>query len=185
MTEVVPSELAVAKTIAEGAMPSPSFHCGSMFVLLRISGTGVSYRAKHDQYVYRSPELWLSDQFAARCAGLPVLVGHPDSGVVDGRENALRNVGSIMFAFPRGADLMGIARIVDEDAQRAISALDLDTSPAVIFASPDHNVVLELEDDDTPLVVEGEPAMLDHVALCEAGVWGAGRGDDVGVQTNS
>ena len=79
MTEVVPSELAVAKMIAEGAMPSPSFHCGSMFVLLRISGTGVSYRAKHDQYVYRSPELWLSDQFAARCAGLPVLVGHPDS----------------------------------------------------------------------------------------------------------
>jgi len=49
MTEVVPSELAVAKMIAEGAMPSPSFHCGSMFVLLRISGTGVSYRAKHDQ----------------------------------------------------------------------------------------------------------------------------------------
>src|SRR6516164_6219979 len=33
-----------------------------MFVCLRISGTGVSYRAKHDTYVYRSPKLWLSDK---------------------------------------------------------------------------------------------------------------------------
>jgi hypothetical protein len=109
MTEVVPSELAVAKMIAEGTMPSPSFHCGNAFFSLRLSGVGVAFRPSRNEFVYRPPEIWLSDEMLDRVRGLPVIVQHPPDQQLNGDELAKRVIGTIIHSYIEGDSLMGVA----------------------------------------------------------------------------
>ena len=111
-----------------------------------------------------------------RVRGLPVIVEHPRGGTLDGDELAQRIIGTIVFSYVQGDELWGVARVIDQDAARALAALDLmDTSPSVIFR-PGENIVLDLDEGDT-LLIEGEPSMLDHVAICERGVWSRGTAE--------
>jgi hypothetical protein len=74
-----------------------------------------------------------------------------------------------------------VCRIVDDGAAEIISNQAYDTSPAVTF-SPDQNIMIQIGDE--PLLLEGNPRFLDHVALVAAGVWNK-SGEDLGVEISS
>jgi Uncharacterized protein conserved in bacteria (DUF2213) len=172
MSDPILSEHAVALAVAEGALPSPSEHCGSHFFRVRVSGTGVSYRKSRDEFVYRPPEVWLSDEMISRCTGMPVVVSHPPSGTLTGDTLAESIVGTIIHCWVQDDSLMGVARIIDADAARAMAALDLDTSPSVVLRDQD-NITLEIGGGDK-LLIEDSPLLCDHLAIVEKGVWSKG-----------
>ena len=55
----------------------------------------------------------------------------------------------------------------------------LSTSPSVVFGNSNDNTT-KLLDDGSRLLVEGEAVLLDHLAICDQGVWDKG-GDPAGV----
>jgi hypothetical protein len=175
----IATERAAILALADGALPSPTEFCGSTFFTIRISGTGCRYRAAHDEFVWRNPRLWLSPAMQQRCVGLPVIVGHPLEGVLTTKEFVQRVIGIIVHAFVSGDELWGVLRCLDRDADAELIAGEYDSSPAVVLDG-DENVVLEL--DGSKLLIEGEPALIDHVAICKRGVWGSGPNDQPGVE---
>ena len=67
---------------------------------------------------------------------------------------------------------MGVMRCLDHDAAAELinGEHSYSSSPAVILDGTE-NAVLDI--DGTKLLVEGEPKLLDHLAICKAGVWDA------------
>jgi hypothetical protein len=181
MADVVPSELEVARAVAEGTLPSPSFHCGNAFFALRISGTGVSWRKSRDEFVYRPSDVWLSDTMQDRVRGLPVIVMHPDDGTLDGDELAQRIIGTVVHSYTKDDELWGIARVIDAGAAAAMQEHGADTSPSVVL-TPGSSIMLELGDDER-LLIEDSPALVDHVAVVAQGVWSKGGSAGDGVLT--
>ncbi len=60
----------------------------------------------------------------------------------------------------------------------------MSTSPGVVLsgaAGGDERVTL---DDGSTLLIEGKPALVDHLAICEQGVWDKG-GEPVGVRSET
>jgi hypothetical protein len=181
-------ELDVARGIAAGSVPSPYPFAGSMFVAARASGVGCAWRAKHQEYVWREPDIWTSPEMLERLRGVPLLINHPESGVLDGTENALRNVGCTVFSFVRDGEPWIVGRIVDQHVADAIKGgMTFDTSPSAVFGADD-NIRLELDGGDV-LVVEASPVSIDHLAMLplpdHKGVWGAGRNAEPGVEVTN
>lgn len=166
------TELDVAKKIASGELKS-GIKFGDMYLFaLRITGTGAAYRHKDEEFVWRDPALYMTDEFVARCAGLPVIVEHPAKRALDTDEYRARTVGAIMFAWqkPELGEIWGIARIQDFEAAELMNDEQLSTSPGVVFSTSSDNNTVEL-DDGSPLLIEGEPTVLSHLAICREGVW--------------
>lgn len=164
------NELDVAKQIAAGELSSPQLLDNCALFALRVTGTGVAFRSKIDQFVYRDPSFYMNQEFIERCSGIPVIWEHPDtkSGMLDSKEFAERVIGSIMFGYPVEDDqVWGIARIYDTDAIDAMMASQLSTSPCVAFAGGE----VRQGEDGEPILFEHEPVFLDHLAICEQGVW--------------
>ena len=57
----------------------------------------------------------------ARCAGLPVLMDHPESGTLNSQEFALRCVGTVTLAFIRDDELWAVARVLDKAANAILT----------------------------------------------------------------
>ena len=172
-------ELGVAKAIRDGDLVSPQHYENLTLFALRVTGTGVSYRSKLDEYVYRKPELYLNKHFLERCNGLPVIWEHPDTGKLNTEEFLDRVIGTVVLPYIKGEEVWGIAKIYDQEAAQAMESKQLSTSPAVVFRPTDGNKHTTLE-DGSALLVEGKPSLLDHLAICEEGVWDKGR-DPTGV----
>ena len=168
------NETEIAVAIRDGELPSPQHLDNMSLFAVRITGTGTAYRTKFDEYTYRPPENYLNDAFLARCNGLPVIFEHPADGSLDSDEYHERNVGSIMLPYIQADEVWGIARIYDESAIQIMSNEQMSTSPSVVFHNPDVNSTMQL-DDDTEILIEGKPSLLDHLAICESGVWDKGR----------
>ena len=164
------TELKVAEGVRDGVYPSPSRYENVTLFNIRISGTGVSYRDGIKEFVYRPPEQYLTEDFLKRCYGLPVIVEHPDKAVMDSNEFENRIVGTIILPFIRGDEVWGIAKIYDDAAVKMLSENQLSTSPTVFFRTPAVNSQLDLGDGQT-LLIERNPSLVDHVAICEQGVW--------------
>jgi hypothetical protein len=101
--------------------------------------------------------------------------------VLDGDTFHSSIVGILVFGFAEDNQLKAIARIFDNRAAAILEAGSYDTSPAVI----DPQGILVKAGDDN-LLVEGEPAVIDHVALIDTsdgnkGVWNK-TGADLGVE---
>jgi hypothetical protein len=92
-----------------------------------------------------------------------------------------RNVGSVFIPYIKGDEVWAICKILDRPTAKYMENNQLSTSPAVVFRNPDVNTELKLE-DGTAFLIEGEPSLLDHVAICEIGVWDKG-GDPKGIIT--
>ncbi|EJM4515712.1 NUDIX domain-containing protein, partial [Salmonella enterica] len=105
------NEKDVAGLIAGGQLTSPQFFRNMYLWALRITGTGVTWRSKFRQYAYRSPENYLTDDFLARCSGLPVIWLHPEKNALNSEEYAARTIGAIAFAWIQGDEVWGMARI--------------------------------------------------------------------------
>ena len=153
-----------AKAIASGETASPVNLSGSWLVSLRITGTGTTTRG--NTQTYRNPDDYLTDDFLERCNGLPVIIGHPDDALLDSGEYSERSIGSIIYPYIQGDEVWGVARLFIDEIPENIS-----TSPCVISQND------TITDDG---IIEGSPDFIDHVALCDDGVWDKGDSNNKG-----
>ncbi len=166
-------ELEIARAISEGKLTSPQTVGGFALYAMRMSGTGVSYRRGLDEFVWRDPAIYLSQDMIDRCAGLPVIMEHPEAATLNSEEFADRVVGAAMFGYVVDDELWCIVRIYDTDAIELMDKQQLSTSPAVVFGDPSVNSKMTLK-DGKDLLIEGKPTILDHLAICRRGVWDKG-----------
>lgn len=177
-------ELSIAKAIRDGELVSPQYFGNLLLIALRITGTGASYRAGIDQYVWRDPALYLNDHFLERCQGLPVIWEHPeDKPALDTEDFRKRIIGTILFAYIVGDEVWGIAKILDMDAAQMLCTDQLSTSPCVVFVNQPSGEKVRTEDGKT-LLIEGAPRLLDHLAIVANGVWDK-EGPPTGVDNES
>ena len=158
-------ELDVAHAIADGRLASPQIYENMLLIALRITGTGVSYRTAHEEYVYRAPQIYLNQHFLDRCAGLSVIWEHTTADMLNSKEYAERVIGAIMFAYVKDEDVWGIARIYDDEARNLLETHQLSTSPDVIFRGAGSGTKIDMPDGEV-LLIEGEPVLIDHLAIC-------------------
>lgn len=172
------NELDIARFMVLGDLSSPQTYNNVTLFDIRITGTGSCYRGGDlDEYAWRDPSDYLNDDFVARCNGLPVIFEHPEDGKLTSKEFGQRIVGSIFLAYIKGDEVWGIAKIYDAAAIDLMKNEVLSTSPMVVVSNGDDFIRL---DDGTKLLIEGKPLLLDHIAICERGVWDKG-GDPAGV----
>jgi hypothetical protein len=177
------NELELAEAIRDQELASPQFIENVCLVDMRISGTGFSYRPKLEEWVYRRDTIYLTPEFLRRCSGIPIILDHPKTQILNSDEFSRRVVGTMQLAYIKGEEVWGIARIYDKFATHLISSNEMSTSPSVVFRDPKVNYNIELEDGST-LLVEGTPSFVDHLAICEKGVWDKG-GDASGIRIDS
>jgi hypothetical protein len=177
------NELQLVEGIAEGVLASPQEWQNSTYVKLRLSGTGVAYRPSINEYVYRSPDIWLSPTMVRRVLGLPIVIEHPPGSLMTSRYYGDRSVGAVVFSYVDEGEqgLWGIGRILDSNAASMIAAGLFCTSPAVLLP-PGQNVYADVGGDKC--LVEADPVFIDHVALIYTGLGNKGvwqRQDGPGV----
>jgi mutator protein MutT len=175
-------ELDVARAIKDGDLHGPQQYENIWLFPMRITGTGMAFRHKWEEYVWRDPALYLNDNFLQRCNGLPVILEHPSTSVLTTDEFKDRTVGTVMLPYIKGDEVWGITKIYDADAAHILLTEQLSTSPAVVWRDPDVNAEKEMENGQTYLI-EGKPSLLDHLAICKQGVWDKGgkpEGIDLG-----
>lgn len=176
---VTGNELDIAKRMSAGYLLSPQKYEGAWLFDLRITGTGTSYRKALDEYAYRPPETFLTEEFRERCYGLPVLFLH-SKGALNTQEYRDRNIGSIFFPYIAGDEVRGVAKIFDSDGAQLMLTSHDSTSPAVIFRDAGSTETVEI--DGKTVLIEGKPSFLDHLAICPVGVWDKG-GEPSGINT--
>lgn len=166
-------ELGVAEAIADGRLTSPQVYENVTLWAIRITGTGAAYRSSLGEFVWRDPAIYMNERFLRRCAGLSVIMKHPKGATLDSKEFGDRIIGSVFIPYLKQdtQEVWAIAKVYDEYANTHMQDWDLSTSPAVVFKDmgPEHKK-LKLEDGDS-ILIEGDPKLLDHIAICEAGVW--------------
>jgi hypothetical protein len=177
------NEYQVAEAIRDGDLASPQPFENVLLVDMRISGTGVAYRPKLGEWVYRRPENYLTPEFLRRASGIPIIYEHPDKSVLDSKSFGQQVVGTMQLPYVKGEDVWGIARIYDKPTADELASAPMSTSPSVVFRDPAVNYEIELDNGET-LLVEGTPSYLDHLAICAKGVWDKG-GDAIGVRVDS
>jgi len=195
-------ELGVARMMAAGALTSPQVYKNVTLWAMRVTGTGVAYRRpvfktgkdgkvelgedkkpivlREEEFPWRDPELYLNDEFLARCNGLPVIWEHPKGATLDSKEHARRVVGSVFLPYISGDEVWGIAKVYDDEANAEMRKNQLSTSPAVVLSDPESPSYKFRLEDGSVLLVEGKPSLLDHLAICERGVWDKG-GEAAGI----
>lgn len=166
-------DIDIAHAMAAGELVSPQVYESITLFAMRITGTGKSYRSKIDEHVWRDPEIYLNGRFLSRCNGLPVIIEHPDEAVLDSKEFNRRMVGTIVYPYLKGDEVWGIARILDDKTIALLRSEQVSTSPTVTFDFRSENIEAKTPDGKT-ILVEGDPSLVDHLALCWAGVWDKG-----------
>lgn len=177
------NEMEAAKRIAEGSLPSPYKHVNMTLWAIRITGVGMAYRDSLDEYVWRSPDIFLAPEFIERVQGLPVILEHPEKGSLNSEEFHDRVIGTCMFGYVKGDELWAVSRIYDDEAIELMSKDQLSTSPGVVFGPKDGNVTKESKDGDV-LLIEASPSTLCHICVTKLGVWDKG-GPPTGVQNDT
>lgn len=179
-------ELGVARAMADGRLTSPQAYENVTLFAIRITGTGLAYRRAHDEFVWREPDIYLNDEFLARCNGLPVIFEHPKNALLDSKEFNDRIIGTVLLPYIMNSEVWGIAKVYD---RAAIAIMmedrdDISTSPAVSWRDISVNTVVKTE-DGSKLLIEGKPSIVDHIAICSPkGVWDKG-GDAQGVRIDA
>ena len=176
------NELNIAKAISTGQLPSPQVVGNGVLFAMRITGTGAAYREKRKEYVYRNPENYLNDGFLEQCNGLPVIFNHPDSDVLTSDNYKEHLIGSIIYPYLQGVEVWGVARVLDTDAALSMIDDNLSTSPTFILAGDQQN---RISFNDMDVLIEGKPELLDHVAICQDGVWDKGNTENTGILINN
>ena len=178
------TEYDYAELISKNILPSPQMYANVMLLAIRITGTGLAYRSSIGEHVWRDPSLYLNEEFLKRCNGLTVIMDHPETAVLTSDEFKNRAIGSIMLPYLQGDEVWGIAKIYDQDSANEILEGEISTSPSVVFDNTAGNTTLTTENGE-PLLIEGVPFLLDHIAIVtkargSKGVWDKG-GDATGV----
>ena len=193
------TELDVANFIKAGVYTSPQQFMNVWLFDVRIAGTGMAFRelpqdkpadaAPDDpapilrEHVYRDQADYLTQEFVTRCQGLPVIWEHPEEATMQGDDFTNKVVGAIFIPYIKGDEVWGIAKFYDPGAAQLLMKEQLSTSPSVVFKGSTQNPRQERADGSI-LSVEGRPNLLDHLAICEQGVWDKG-GAPAGVNSST
>lgn len=178
------TEYDYAELIRQDLLPSPQMYANVMLLAIRITGTGLAYRSSIGEHVWRDSSIYLNEEFLKRCNGLTVIMDHPETAVLTSEEFKNRAVGSIILPYIKGDEVWGIAKIYVQDAVNTILNEETSTSPSVVFDQTAGNTTLTTENGE-PLLIEGVPFLLDHIAIVtkargSKGVWDKG-GEPTGV----
>lgn len=200
------NELDLANAMIAGGLTSPQRYGGFSLFKIRITGTGIAFRARklggkatrkdkgkrvdsngylierEEEYPVRDPNIYLTPEFLERCNGLPVVLEHPPGLKVDGAEFNKRIIGSVFKPYIDGDEVWAVAKIYDEDAIELMTEHQLSTSPGVVWhgVKVGTNAII----DGKNFLFEGNPSLMDHIAVCRQGVWDKG-GPPVGVETSA
>lgn len=181
------TETDVMQAMRDGILPSPQRFVNMWLYALRITGTGIAVRNPGDpieqEVTWRDPEIYLTEEFLARCNGLPVIVLHTEAPALTSQEFAERIVGTSAMPYIAGDEVWTIARIYDKAIGELLDTAQLSTSPNVVFLDKTKNSTITLA-DGTPVLVEGNPELIDHLAICMQGVWDKG-GQPAGVKSDN
>ncbi|EPC7977900.1 NUDIX domain-containing protein [Yersinia enterocolitica] len=163
------NETEVAALISDGTLSSPQYFINMWMYAIRVTGTGVTWRSADNQMAFRDPENYLTPDFLQRVAGVPLIWLHPEKNKLDSDEFAKRVIGTLTNSWVAdNGEVWAIARVYDAEAAEIMATKQLSTSPTVTFSEP-QNAVIKV--DGQSLLVEDSPVLLDHVAICEQGVW--------------
>lgn len=163
------NETQVAALIADGTLSSPQFFTNMWMYAIRVTGTGVTWRSADQQMAFRNPDDYLTPEFLQRVAGVPLIWLHPEKNKLDSDEFARRVIGTLTNAWVAdNGEVWAIARVYDAEAAEIMATRQLSTSPTVTFSEVPDSII---KVDGQPLLVEPPPQLLDHVAICEQGVW--------------
>jgi ADP-ribose pyrophosphatase YjhB (NUDIX family) len=169
-------ELGIAKAIRAGELTSPQRYVNLLLIALRITGTGSAYRNADgmDEYVWRDPSIYMNDEFLERCQGLPVIWVHPktNDNLLDTDEYRERSVGAVMLPYlkPEAQEVWGVARVSDGEIAHILQTEEISTSPGVLVGGKKYRL-----EDGKPILIEGKPTLIDHIALIPGpGVWDVG-----------
>ena len=163
------TELDVAESMSRGELTSPQRYMNVTLFDIRITGTGMSYRSKFEEFVWRDASLYLNDEFIRRCNGLPVIWEHPPGATLNSPEFIRRIVGTVFLPYIKNDEVWAIAKIYDAEAVAELSTKQYSTSPSVAWIDESENQTAYINGD--PVLIEGRPALLDHIAICPLGVW--------------
>lgn len=164
--------------LIEGTLKSPQIYEESFYIKLRITGTGITERYKEDENgevlldnnnnpitykIDRLEEDFLSDEFLKSCIGIPVLIEHPKSKLLNGENYKNHVVGTIVQAYikPEVKEVWCIARIYDPEVLKLINEGLKSTSPAIKAKS------IEKKSD----TIKEKFVYIDHLALVVDGYW--------------
>lgn len=169
------NELDLARAISIGQLVSPQRYGMFWLFAIRITGTGLAYRSGLKEFCWRDPAIYLTDEFLARCNGLPVIWDHPDKKPkLDSEEYKARNVGSVFVPYLKGDEVWAVCKVYDDDCLEWMMSNPTSTSPAVVFTDALSENQSFKQSDGSTLLIEGVPQLLDHIALCGVGVWDKG-----------
>ncbi|STB57726.1 NUDIX-family hydrolase [Citrobacter freundii] len=162
------NETEVAALITDGTLSSPQYFINMWMFAIRVTGTGVTWRSADQQMTFRNPDDYLTPEFLQRVAGLPLIWLHPEKNTLDSDEFAKRVIGTLTNSWVAdNGEVWAIARVYDAEAAEIMATRQLSTSPTVKFVEVPKSIIV----DGQPLLVEPSPELLDHVAICEQGVW--------------
>lgn len=164
--------------LIEGTLKSPQIYEESFYIKLRITGTGITERYKEDENgdvlfdnnnkpitykIDRLEEDFLSDEFLTSCVGIPVLIKHPESKLLNGENYKNHVVGTIVQAYikPEVKEVWCIARIYDPEVLKLINEGLKSTSPAIKTKN--------IENKSGTIKEKFE--YIDHLALVVDGYW--------------
>lgn len=166
------NELDIARAMRDGELTSPQQYENIWLFAIRITATGLSYRTARKEYVWRDSSLYLTQEFLDRCNGLVVTWLHPPTDTLTSKEFETRAIGSVLLPYIKGEEVWGIAKIYDDESALEMTEKQLSTSPTVVLRDVG-NTVLSTE-SGIPLLIEGEPKLLDAIAVVPNGVWDKG-----------
>lgn len=162
------NETEVAALISDGTLSSPQYFINMWLFAIRVTGTGVTWRSAGQEMTFRNPDDYLTPEFLQRVAGLPLIWFHPKKNILDSNEFAERVIGTLTNSWVADkGEVWAIARVYDAEAAEIMATRQLSTSPTVKFVEIPKSIIV----DGQPLLVEPSPELLDHVAICEQGVW--------------
>ncbi len=175
-------DYAAAEAVRDGLLPSPTQFGEFWLFALRVTGTGAAWRDSIEEYAYREKKLWTSPDFLKRASSIPITWGHPEKSGLTSDEYRERSIGNAVLSYVDGDSVWCVAKIFDADSSKLMQEGSFrSTSPGITTSK---GSVSSVSDTGATVLVEALPLTVDHLAICEQGVWDTG-GPPAGIRIDA